>query len=70
MVELDSEIREEAKVQTQGNGKSAMSIEGLLHKGQEIIVQIKKEAISTKGPRNYGRAIARRSVYGARARWR
>ena len=51
MVELDSEIREDAKVQTQGNGKSALSIEGLLHRGQEIIVQIKKEAISTKGPR-------------------
>ena len=49
MVELDAEILEDIRVQANGQGK--FSIDELLSKGQEIIVQIKKESISTKGPR-------------------
>ena len=49
MVELDSEILEDIRDQTNGQGK--FSIDELLSKGQEVIVQIKKESISTKGPR-------------------
>ncbi len=48
LVELDLETREEVK---NAPGNPSISIDALLHKGQEIIVQIKKESISTKGPR-------------------
>ena len=48
MVELDSEIREDTRNQ---NGQGKLAIEELVFKGQEVIVQITKEAISTKGPR-------------------
>jgi ribonuclease G len=51
MVELDAETLEDVDVQKNGRGKSFVPIEELLQKGQEIIVQIKKEPISTKGPR-------------------
>ena len=52
MVELDSETLEDVEYQTNSRGKQVVSIDELLKKGQEIVVQIKKEPISTKGPRN------------------
>ncbi|MFT5368659.1 MAG: ribonuclease G [Candidatus Latescibacterota bacterium] len=51
MVELDAETLEDVDVQKNSRGKSFVPIEELLQKGQDIIVQIKKEPISTKGPR-------------------
>ena len=51
MVELDAETLEDVDMQKNSRGKSFVPIEELLQKGQEIIVQIKKEPISTKGPR-------------------
>ena len=49
MVEPDWEMREEVKSRT--NGKPATSIDEVLKKGRELIVQITKESINTKGPR-------------------
>ncbi|MDE2701130.1 MAG: S1 RNA-binding domain-containing protein, partial [Gemmatimonadota bacterium] len=49
MVELDSEILEDIRDQSNGQGK--FNIDELLSRGQEVIVQIKKESINTKGPR-------------------
>ena len=55
MVELDEETLEEAdNVRTNSRGHQIVPIEELLKKGQEIIVQIKKEPIGTKGPRVTG----------------
>mgnify|MGYP001163599134 CR=1 FL=1 len=51
MVELDEEILEEVDVHTNARGKPVVPIEEMIEKGQEILVQITKEAISTKGPR-------------------
>ncbi|MDA0709952.1 MAG: Rne/Rng family ribonuclease [bacterium] len=51
MVELDAETLEDVDMQKNSRGRPFVPIEELLQKGQEIIVQIKKEPISTKGPR-------------------
>ncbi|MCZ6635512.1 MAG: Rne/Rng family ribonuclease [bacterium] len=51
MVELDSEALEDTAYQTNSRGQPIVPIENLLKKGQEILVQIKKEPISTKGAR-------------------
>lgn len=52
MVDLDEETLEEAdNVRTNSRGQHIVPIEEILKKGQEIIVQIKKEPIGTKGPR-------------------
>lgn len=51
MVELDSETVEEGDFQTNSRGKPIVPIEDMLKKGQHLLVQIKKEPISTKGPR-------------------
>lgn len=51
MVELDNETLEEIDFQTNSKGKPIIPIEELLQKGQKVLVQVKKEPISTKGPR-------------------
>lgn len=51
MVELDSETLDEIDFQTNSRGKPIVPIEELLRKGQTLVVQIKKEPISSKGPR-------------------
>lgn len=51
MVEPDDELLEEMDFRTDRRGNPIIPIEELIRKGQEIVVQIKKEPISTKGPR-------------------
>ncbi len=51
MVELDEETLEEIEHQTNRRGQPVFPIEEILKKGQNIVVQIKKEPIGTKGPR-------------------
>ena len=51
MVELDDDLLEEVDYRTNSRGKPIVPIEELVRKGQEIVVQVKKEPIGTKGPR-------------------
>ena len=51
MVELDEETLEEIEYQTNRRGQPVFQIDEILKKGQSIVVQIKKEPISTKGAR-------------------
>ena len=51
MVGLNDEALEEIDARTHVNGKSVIPIEELIRKGQEVLVQVKKEPIGTKGPR-------------------
>ena len=51
MVDLDEEFLEEAEVRANTRGKPVVPIEEMIEEGEEILVQITKEAISTKGPR-------------------
>ena len=51
MVELDEEALEEIEYQTNRRGQPVFQIDEMLKKGQDVIVQIKKEPIGTKGPR-------------------
>ncbi len=51
MVELNEETLEEIEYQTNRRGQPVFQIDEILKKGQDIVVQIKKEPISTKGPR-------------------
>jgi len=51
MVDLDEETLEEIEYQTNRRGQPVFQIEEMLKKGQDILVQIKKEPIGTKGPR-------------------
>jgi len=54
MVELDEETLEEIDYRTNSRGQPVFPIEEVLKKNQDIIVQIKKEPIGTKGPRVTG----------------
>jgi len=51
MVGLDEDTLEEVDVRTNARGKPIVAIEDLIQKGQEVLVQVKKEPIGTKGAR-------------------
>jgi ribonuclease G len=51
MVDLDEETLEEVDIRTNPRGRTIVPIEELVQKGQDILVQVKKEPIGTKGPR-------------------
>ncbi len=51
MVDLDEETLEEVDIRTSSRGRTMVPIEELVQKGQDILVQVKKEPIGTKGPR-------------------
>ncbi|MDA0746790.1 MAG: Rne/Rng family ribonuclease [bacterium] len=51
MVDLDDETLEEVDYKTNSRGKTIVPIEELIREGQDLLVQVKKEPIGTKGPR-------------------
>ena len=51
MVDLDDDLLEEVDYRTNSRGQPIVPIEELIRKGQEILVQVTKEPIGTKGPR-------------------
>ena len=51
MVDLDDETLEDVSTTINARGKSVVPIQDLVRKGQNVLVQVKKEPIGTKGPR-------------------